>query len=717
MTPTQQQEALPARPPDATGVAEHDGVRLSWAVHGSGATTLLLLPTWQIFDSRFWKAQVSYLARHYRVLTYDGRGTGGSDRPAGAAAYTNDVLVQDALAVLDATGTDRAVLVGLSCGVTWALLAAQSRPERVSGVVALSPSCGVNVSQPEREHHGFEERLGTTQGWAKYNRHYWLKGDFADFRRFFFEQMFSEPHSTKQREDAMAWSADTDPQMLVDATAARLGCDDVRCEDLEPLFAQVTCPVLVVHGTQDRIRSTIVGQRIAGLTGAELVLLEGAGHGLLARDPVKVNHLIRDFVERLQPPTTAPGTTSWPRAGARPRRVLFLSSPLGLGHAARDVAIARELRRRHPDVQIDWLAQHPVTTVLETAGEHVHPASAWLVNESAHVEHECGEHDLHAFQAIRRMDALLVSNFMVFAEVVAQDQYDLVVGDEAWDVDYFLHENPELKRFAFAWLTDFVGWLPMPDGGAAEAALTADYNAEMLEQRARFARVRDRSVFVGSPEDVLPASFGPGLPDIRTWMADTFDFCGYVPGFDAAALPDREALRAAVGMPADQPTCVVTVGGTGVGQPLLRRVLEAVPLARRHQPDLRFVVVTGPRIDPRSLPPTRGAQVCGYVPDLYRHLAASDLAVVQGGLTTCMELTAARTPFVYVPLRHHFEQQFHVRHRLERHGAGRHLGYEQASDPDQLAQAIVQELGAPVDYRPVDSDGAQRAAALLADLI
>ena len=197
---------------------------------------------------------------------------------------------------------------------------------------------------------------------------------------------------------------------------------------------------------------------------------------------------------------------TWVRAQRRPRRALFLSSPIGLGHARRDVAIAQELRRLHPDLQIDWLAQHPVTRVLADAGETVHPASAWLANESAHIEDESADHDLHAFQAIRRMDEILVNNFMVFNDVVDETYYDLVIGDEAWDVDYFLHENPELKRFAFAWMTDFVGWLPMPSGGDAEAALTADYNAEMLEQRARYRRLRDRSIFVGNPDDVVDES-------------------------------------------------------------------------------------------------------------------------------------------------------------------------------------------------------------------
>ena len=118
-------------------------------------------------------------------------------------------------------------------------------------------------------------------------------------------------------------------------------------------------------------------------------------------------------------------------------------------------------------------------------------------------------------------------------------------------------------------------------------------------------------------------------------------------------------------------------------------------------PGLRTVVVTGPRIDPASVPAADGLEVLGYVPDLYRHLAAADLAVVQGGLSTTMELTACRRPFLYVPLRNHFEQKIHVRHRLERHRAGRRLDWAE-TEPDGLAAAIAAEIGREVDYRPVD---------------
>jgi predicted glycosyltransferase len=308
------------------------------------------------------------------------------------------------------------------------------------------------------------------------------------------------------------------------------------------------------------------------------------------------------------------------------------------------------------------------------------------------------------------MDEILLANFMVFHDLVRDDPYDLWIGDEAWELDYYLHENPEQKSAAYVWLTDFVGWLPMPDGGEHEAFLTADYNAEMIEHIARYPRVRDRAIFVGDPADVVPDAFGPELPLIRDWTEQHYDFSGYVTGFDPRLLGDRETL----GYGDDEKVCIVTVGGSGVGGGLLRRVIAAFPAAKERVPDLRMIVVAGPRIDPASLPHHDGLEVRAYVHELYRHLAACDLAIVQGGLTTSMELTAARRPFLYFPLRHHFEQSFHVRHRLDRYGAGRCMNFE-TDGPDQIATAIAAEIGREVDYRPVETDGASRAAALIAE--
>jgi len=189
-----------------------------------------------------------------------------------------------------------------------------------------------------------------------------------------------------------------------------------------------------------------------------------------------------------------------------------------------------------------------------------------------------------------------------------------------------------------------------------------------------------------------------------------------VTGFDPAELGDRERLRAELGYRPDELVCVVTVGGSGVGGDLLRRVIGAYPEAKQLVPELRMIAVAGPRIDPASYPVHDGLEVQAYVHELYRHLAACDLAVVQGGLTTAMELTSAGRPFLYFPLRHHFEQNFHVRHRLERYGAGRCMDFETSTE-SVIAQAIADEIGTETAYRPVETGGAAHAAALIAELL
>ena len=695
-----------ARAPDTAGHVERDGVRTYYEVFGGGEHTILFVPPWSVVHSRLWKAQVPYLARHHRVVTFDPRGNGLSDRPAEVAAYAEAEFAADALAVLDATETPRAVVVTLSLGAVRSLRLAADHPERVGGIVFIAPAVSLSAPHPERRAHPFLDPVDETEGWAKYNAHYWRK-DFRGFLEFFFSRMFTEPHSTRQIEDCVGWGMDTDPETLI--ATATAGFEDR--ETVLALCARVRCPVLVIHGDEDAISPHARGAALAEATGGALVTLRGAGHGPNARDPVRVNLLLREFVEgRPAPPAV------WTRGIRRPRRALFVSSPIGLGHARRDVAIARELRRLVPGLEIDWLAQDPVTRVLKAEGERIHPASRHLVSESRHIECESGEHALHVFQAWRRMDEILLANFMVFHDVVRAEPYDLWIGDEAWEVDYHLHENPELKTAAYAWLSDFVGWLPMPEGGAREAALTADYNAEMIEHIARHPRIRDRALFIGEPDDVVPARFGDGLPWIREWTEEHFDFTGYVAGFDPAELPERDALRAELGYGPDERVCVASVGGSGVGTHLLRRVIASFDEARRRVPGLRMVVVAGPRIDPATLPGRDGLEVRPYVHGLYRHLAACDLAIVQGGLTTAMELTANGRPFLYVPLRGHCEQNIHVHHRLRRYGAGRRMDFH-AATPDALADAVAAEIGRPAAYRPVDPGGAARAAERLAELL
>ena len=674
---------------------------------------MLFVPIDSCVQSRAWKAQVPYLSQHYRVVTIDPRGNGRSDRPTDPAEYGDLDFVADTVAVMDAAGVDRAVLVGICVSAWQAMLVASLHAERVQGVVAIGPWLYDNTPplpfRAEAAAH-FEDELPSYEGWTMGNRHF-LEEGWPEFSAFFFDQMLCEPHSTKQLEDILGWTAATTGQVQLAVRDGARYPEDMA--ETEALLRAIDRPVLVIRGTEDRCQPLARAQNLAAWTGGELLELEGSGHLPMARDPITVNRAIKGFVDRV---TGAPAPAR-PRGGGTKRRprALYLSSPIGLGHVRRDLAIADAMRQRRPDLEVQWLTQSPVAEFLEQRGEVVHPASRLLANESGHFESESGEHDLHAFHAVRRMDEVLVNNFMVFDDLVEREAFDVWLGDEAWDLDHFLHENPELKRAPFVWMTDFVGWVPMPDGGDREAYLTSDYNAEMVEHVARYPALRDRSVFVGDPADVVDLPLGPDLPTARAWTEEHFDFAGYVMG-ERPDPADREALRHRLGYADGEVVCVVSVGGSGVGDHLLRRVVASYDEARGRIPGLRMVVVAGPRIDPGSLGAPAGVEVHGFLPDLDLHHAACDVAVVQGGLSTTMELTAARRPFLYVPLGHHFEQQVHVRHRLERHRAGRALDYRDA-DPGRIADELAAALKAPTDYLPVPTDGADRAAQLVLEVL
>jgi pimeloyl-ACP methyl ester carboxylesterase/predicted glycosyltransferase len=708
-----------ARYPDVEGFVERDGERLFYEVYGEGPETVFLVPTWSLVHSRHWKMQIAYLARHFRVLSMDGLGNGRSDRCRDPRRYGPVEFARDCLAVMDATGTDRAVMVSLSRGAQFLLELARLAPERVAGAAFIGPMFPYTPSQwsvllSTRLGPLLQRHVHVYRWWGHMSAAHWWQ-EYPVFAEWFISRCLPEPHSTKAIEDGVGWALETDPETLIATALGEWLRDRRTLRGLARNLRGVDCPVLVVHGDRDKITPPRDGRALARLSGGALEVVKGGGHFPHARKPVQVNLALRDFSEGAFGRPRTPRDPTVYRPDGRPR-ALFISSPIGLGHAQRDVAIARELRALHPDLQIDWLAQDPVTRVLAAEGERIHPASAHLANESRHIESESAEHDLHCFHALRRMDEILAANFMLFHDVVREERYDLWIGDEAWELDYYLHENPREKRVPFAWLTDFVGFLPMEEADERERFLTADYNADMVDHVAHHPEVRDLALFVGNPQDIVPERLGPQLPLIRDWTERHFDFTGYVTGFDPADLGDRTRLRGELGYGDDERVCIVTVGGSGVGADLLRRVIAAFPQAKERVPELRMIVVAGPRIDPASLPSHAGLEIVPYVHNLYRHLAACDLAVVQGGLTTSMELTAQKRPFLYFPLRHHFEQNFHVRHRLERYGAGRRMDYE-ASPPEQIAAAIAQEIGREVDYRDVERDGAARAAGRLAELL
>lgn len=679
--------------PAREGFIDRGGVKIWYAVWGESGPWLAFAPPFQIVHSQMLKGTVPWLSRHFRVVTTDSRGNGRSDRPMSQQDYSFDLFFADFVAVLDAVGADRVALVGNSLGAMTALRLAAEQPQRVTHVITAG-GLAASLSGDER----IAKRL-KMEGEL-------MNSDWPGYVDWFMSTIFSEPHSTKPYEDGVHYAWATNAEWLGWCRNAWLG------NDVRELARRITCPTLVIHGDDDRRVPYAIAEEIHALVpGSKLLTLAGGGHVPAARDPVLFNRAIREFVDG------APRERVWTRAMKRQRRALFISSAIGLGHVQRDLAIARELRKLQPDLLIDWFTVDPAARYLEREGERLHPITERLANESRHFEQVAGEHDLSAFFALRTMDEIMTRNFMTFVDLMESEHYDIVIGDEAWDVDHYYHENPELKRQPYVFLTDFVGCLPMQEGNEREAMLCADRNADDIERVERYPYLRDAAIFVGNREDVTEQTFGPGMPAIRDWTDRNFCYCGYCLPFDPGALADTDRLRAQHGYGSGEKIAIAAVGGTATGKHLLRRIAAAFPRMKREMPELRLIMVTGPRLGTDEFEPQPGLELRPYVHNLYEHLACCDLALVQGGLSTTMELVATRRPFLSFPLQHHFEQCVHVRQRLANYAADRSMDYAATLDPDQLARRALAAMHEPVRYRPVETDGAARAALRIAQVL
>jgi pimeloyl-ACP methyl ester carboxylesterase len=286
-----------ARYPDSEGTIRRDGVNIHYEVYGSGAPTIVLLPAWSLVHSRHWKMQIPYLSRHFRVVTFDGRGNGHSDRPADQTEYSVDHFASDSLAVMDATRTDAAILVSLSRGCLWALQLCAEHPDRVLGSVFVAPATAFTALPSSQDVTPPELGTGRPVGWQKYDPEYW-KTDYADFVDFFMGQVFTEPHSTKGFEDAVGWALETTGHTLAASRGPERRHDRLSTND----FARsVSCPVLVIHGTDDAVIPHGEGEALAERTGGALVTVQGAGHFPHVRDAVHVNLRIKQFVDRVAP--------------------------------------------------------------------------------------------------------------------------------------------------------------------------------------------------------------------------------------------------------------------------------------------------------------------------------------------------------------------------------------------------------------------------------
>lgn len=387
--------------------------------------------------------------------------------------------------------------------------------------------------------------------------------------------------------------------------------------------------------------------------------------------------------------------------------VLYISGSLGLGHITRDIAITNKLRELIPEVDIEWLAAHPATAFLLELGEKLVEGAENYSNENVLAEKAAKGANLNLINYLMKAGKAWDKNTKVFTKVVTNKKYDLVIGDETYEISLALREHPEIRNFKFVMIFDFVGMDSMSQNPFEKLGVHI-YNSKWSHNyRKKIKPSYDLGLFVGELEDIPDKSFGFNLPNRREFAKAMYKFVGYIFPFDVEEYKNQSEVRKKLGYD-DKKLVIASIGGTSIGKELLELCGETFPLVKARIPEVRFILVTGPRLRADSVKVPEGVEVREFIPKLYEHFAASDLAIVQGGATSTLELTALKKPFLYFPLEGHCEQA-NVARILSQRGAGIKMLLSQTT-PVLLAEKMISTIVRPVSYPNIPSDGAQKAA-------
>ena len=397
----------------------------------------------------------------------------------------------------------------------------------------------------------------------------------------------------------------------------------------------------------------------------------------------------------------------------RSKKVLFVSIQGAMGHVTRDLAIARELRRAVPGVEIAWLAHRQAAQWLARRGETVLPEVEHVGDYNVLGSRIVNDFRLDLVGYIRITAHARRANARLVERVQRERRFALVVGDEIYETMAALAAGEIRIDCPVVMIEDFLrvealGWNPL-----VRLAVWRINRRRLQELERTAAQVTH--LFVGEPEDIPAGRYGFLLSRCRDVARRHYRVIGHVVRFDPAELRDREALRRKLGY-GPGPLVICATGGTAAGKELLALCGRALPLLRREMPDLQVTFVCGEvyRTAPPELPP--GATCHRFLDNIEEHYAACDLAVVVGGGTTSIELTALERPFLFFPLENQFDQQINVAGRVARHGAGVRMEYR-TTTPEELARAIRENLGRRVDATGIPFDGARRGAQAIAELL
>jgi len=397
------------------------------------------------------------------------------------------------------------------------------------------------------------------------------------------------------------------------------------------------------------------------------------------------------------------------------KKILYVSGSIGLGHVTMDLAIAGKLRKQNPEIELSWLASHPATIPLKEAGEKLLPEADMYANVNFPAENVANGFGMNVLKYASKTKREWAHNIKIFRQITRKGKFDVVIGDETYEIGIGLSMKLVRLEALFVMIYDFLGLDSVTKNPFEKLEAFVSNRIWTWADHRLFSDQKNLALFAGELEDIPDKGLGFRLPNRRDHARAHYKFTGHILPFDPAQYTDKMMIRERLGY-GKEPLVVCSIGGTAVGRDLLDLCGRAYPIIKRKVPDLRMVLICGPRLSAESLKVPDGIEVKEYISALYEHFAASDLAIVQGGGTITLELTALRRPFLYFPLAFHCEQQVHVAGRLARHQAGVKMVYSQTT-PEILAGKVIANLGKSVNYPPIPVQGAQKVSQLIGELL
>jgi len=357
-------------------------------------------------------------------------------------------------------------------------------------------------------------------------------------------------------------------------------------------------------------------------------------------------------------------------------KILILTSVVGGGHVFRDIAIATELRKMiSPEYEIIFVSGGNAFQMLKDEGLKVE------LIEGVNFPSNLGAIDFLKFYFIL-LRSELIQLFQI-RKLIKKYSPVLIILDEY----FFLTDYLKSWKIPVVFMCDFLG--------VPRSSIFINPLKSVLEiffdwlLYTHLSKKADLWIYIGDPDHIPREEWRSRIYNENILHVEPITKLQYTEP------PPKEIAREKLGFKKDEVVIIVTVGCSGTGEYLLKAVIDAVPNLKKSIKQIRVELISGYGITASNveLNPKQGVNIHGYVKNIEDFYVASDLIIIQCGITTATECLMIGTPMIAVPITNHWEQEHTAQYLENKFGTLIIKGKDVS--PEIITDSIIKLLEAP----------------------